>query len=36
MEKIKEILSKKVGVPTKDIHFVMIDKNKEWVFDLNA
>jgi hypothetical protein len=36
MEKIKEILSKKVGVPVKDIHFSIIGKNNEWVFDLNA
>lgn len=32
---IKGILSKKLGVIIKNIYFVMIDKNNDWVFDLD-
>lgn len=32
---IKGILSKKLGVITKNIYFVMIDKNSDWVFDID-
>lgn len=31
---LRELLSKKLGVPTEDVHFVMLDKNNDWIFQI--
>lgn len=32
---ISDIISKKLGVILKNIYFVMIDKNGDWIFDID-